>query len=110
MRELAKRRDDLRKANPNAKITVIVDNMLYASEVTDPIVWDDANERLYILKINEDHRDSRRPFKIQTIDYDIVICLEIDTDRDSIYETAVSCGFDKDTVNDFITKLTTIKL
>lgn len=109
MKDLAKRRNELKAADPNAKITVIVDNMLYASELIDPIVWDDANERLYVLKINEDHRDASRPFKIQTIDYDIVICLELDTGN-AILESALSCGFDEKVVRDFIAKLTTIKL
>lgn len=110
MKDLAKRRDQLKAGNPNAKITVIVDNMLYASEVYDPIVWDDANERLYILKINEDHRDPGRPFKIQTIDYEIVICLEIDCNKIDLIEAAKACGFEDKIVSDFVTKLTTIKL
>lgn len=110
MKDLAIRREQLKAGNPDAKITVIVDNMLYASEVYDPIVWDDVNERLYILKINEDHRDPGRPFKIQTIDYEIVICLEIDCNRTDIIESAKTCGFDDKIVGEFIKNLTTIKL
>lgn len=110
MEKLAERREMLRAGNPDSRIMVIVDNMLYASEVQDQIIWDDENERLFILKLNEDHRDPSRPYKIQSIDYSIVICLEVTTNKRGVTEPALACGFSKADIDKFITELSTINL
>lgn len=98
--------------NPNSRITVIVDNMLYASDSNDGdlLHWDDTNEILYVLRHNEDHRDHTRPYQIQMFEYELIQAMELDTNKNGIMGPALACGFKEDEVQEMIKKFSTINL
>lgn len=105
MKNLKDRRDKLKKDNPQAYLTLIVDNMLYIKESIDPIVWDDTNGVLYVLKLNEDHRDWPRQFTVQTVDYESIFSLEIDATKSDIIGIAKDCGFEEEVIDAFLEKV-----
>lgn len=102
-------RDKLKEKDPDRKLTIIADNMIFVHELYDPIKWDDEERVLYVLKHNEDHRDPR-PVKVQAISYDMIQFLEIDMHRNDCMETILDCGFDEAEAKAFIEKVGTIKL
>lgn len=111
MKNVVSVREKLRASNPNCRIIALIDNMLYVDESRcDVIRWDDENEIVYILKTNEDHRDPSRPFKIQAIEYEWIIGLEMTTDKNGIKAPAEACGLDPDKVESLVQNLSTIKL
>lgn len=112
MKDVKARRELLLTGNPNGRITVIVDNMMYVTGTNkhDVVRWDDENEILYVLKFNEDHMDYSRPFKIQTFDYSDIQCIELDTNKNGIKEAALACGFTEEEIADTIKEYTTINL
>lgn len=108
--KVAEVRNRLKTTSPNAKISIIADNMILISEHIDPLVWDDEEELLYVLKHNEDHREQHMPFKIQVVEYAGIQVMELDTTAVDFMAAAMNVGFSKEVAEAMKTKLTTIKL
>lgn len=107
-------RDTLKGSNPNAKLEVICDNVIFFKEPNDILDWDDENGVLRVLKTNEDiHLQVTERFQFITVEYDIIQYINLDCGKKSVERICNELDFSAENIErakEFIITASTIQL
>jgi hypothetical protein len=103
-------RDRIKSVAPDAKLFLLLDNMLVVKEIDHMIKWDDENELVYVGLINENHRDIKHPIAYRIVPYEYIQYIEVDCGNSDFLALGKEFGFDEDTLTAKYKDLTTIKL
>lgn len=99
-------RTHLLDESPNAKFTIIADNMIYFRENMVQLIWDDERELLWALRQNQEVRENyTRPIQIQCCAYETIQYIGVDFPIEMGRKVCQNVGFDSDECMKFIDSL-----